>query len=64
MRKGVKLKQIFTAWEDGEEKVPKGKGLIKSGNADISKGESEIRNGQALISAGRNRIRDVESRYS
>jgi hypothetical protein len=57
-----KLKQIFTAWEDGEEKVSKGKGLIKSGNADISKGESEIRNGQALISAGRNRMRDVESR--
>jgi hypothetical protein len=57
------LKNIATAWEDGEEKVSKGKGLIKSGNEDISKGESEIRNGQELISAGRNRMQDAESRY-
>jgi hypothetical protein len=57
-----KLSEIAAVWEDGEEKISKGKDLIKIGNADTSKGEPEIRNGQELISAGRNRMQEAASR--
>jgi len=61
--RAAKLKKIANAWEDGEEKIKKGNGLIHRGNALIDEGESEIRKGQQLIERGRDKMQEAESRY-